>query len=103
MDKIAKLLCGDCSTENVSNVIASGEEIDEKEFGVVHTWYVDAPSAMLSGEKAGIHWEVLAISSLDELEIEDEDGNPNKEALNKIEMYEPYYDDDNLETWYRIW
>ena len=101
--KVAKLLCADCKTENTNNVVFSGEELEEKEFGVVHTWYVDAPSAMFSGQKAGIHYEILALDSLEELGIEDDDENPNKDALETIEMYQPYYDDDSLETWIRIW
>lgn len=58
------MVLGDQSKED-DIVVASGKE--QKEYGFVHTWYVDAPSAMFSGEQAGVHWEIIAVDKISEM------------------------------------
>ena len=56
-----KVILGDCKQED-DIVIASGEET--KEYGFLHTWYIDAPSASFSGTKAGVRWEIIAVDKI---------------------------------------
>jgi hypothetical protein len=59
-----KMVLGDYSQEN-DIVVASGKET--KEYGFVHTWYVDASSAIFSGEKPGVRWEIIAVDKISEI------------------------------------
>ena len=110
-----KMTFGDCSQEN-NIVVASGEET--KEYGFLHTWYVDAPSASFSGGKAGVRWEIIAVDKISEIitiDPEDyEDGKDDEEYKEMEKFIEELEDsvcdgelifnpENELESYSRIW
>ena len=110
-----QMVLGDCSQEN-DIIIASGEET--KKYGFLHTWYIDAPSAMFSGEQPGVRWEIIAVDSISEIitidpdDYEDgEDDEDYKEMVDFIKQLENsvfdgeliFNPEDEMETYARIW
>lgn len=116
MKEFNKVILGDCKQED-DIVIASGEET--KEYGFLHTWYIDAPSASFSGTQAGVRWEIIAVDKISEMieEVDpedyedgedDEDYKEMKKFIKELEdsvcdgelIFNP---ENELESYSRIW
>lgn len=115
MKEFNKVILGDCKQEN-DIVVASGEET--KEYGFLHTWYIDAPSAMFSGTQVGVRWEIIAVDSISEIITIDpddyEDGEDDEEYKEMGKFIKELEDsccdgelimnpENELETYSRIW
>ena len=115
-----KMLFGDCSTESTEDkciVLASGDEV--KEYGFLHTWYVDGAAASFGRTKAGVRWEIIGVDSVtDMVEMPDhndyEDGEQDEDYKAMVgfihELEESVCDgelimnpQDEMESYSRIW
>lgn len=87
-----------CDTsDGLSDIVAKGDDF-EKEIGILHSWYVDAPSASFSNISAGTHWEIIVGDNLEDMDLSEEVIEEMDAGTGAL-----YNDYDNMETWYRIW
>lgn len=108
-------ICGDCRQDDESIVVASGSQT--KNFGFLHTWYIDGAAASFGGTKAGVYWEVIAVDKIEEIvsvDPDDYDDGENdddyKEMVSFINELEESYcglevfnPKNELEAYTRIW
>ena len=100
MERLLAVLGGNYSDKEHES-IANGDD-SQGEVGILHTWFVDAPSAMFSGQEVGTRWEILVMTEDEATHLldgyDDFEANGDK-ALNFTAALAV----GETEMWFRIW
>jgi len=100
MERLLEVL-GDNYSDKEHKHIANGDD-SKGEAGILHTWFVDAISAMFSGQKEGFKWEILVMTEDEAMHLLDGyddcelNGDKPLEFMTALAVGE-------TEVWYRIW
>lgn len=109
-------ICGDCRQDDESIVVASGSQT--KNFGFLHTWYIDGAAASFGGTKAGVLWEIIAVDKISEIitiDPDDYEDGKDDEEYKEMEKFIKELEDsvcdgelifnpkNELEAYQRIW